>query len=75
MEGFKKVKFGLPKKVLVGFATVLSFSFVFLPAEAAFPYFRLYPYYVPSSMLQNSVPLSDCSDVVAALNWARDNVG
>lgn len=75
VEGFKKVKFGLSKKVLVGFATVLSFSFVFLPAEAAFPYFRLYPYYVPSSMLQNSVPLSDCSDVVAALNWARDNVG
>jgi hypothetical protein len=75
VEGLKKLNFGLLKKILFCFAALLSVSFIFLPAESAFPYFRLYPYYVPSSMLQNSVPLSDCADVVVALGWVKANVG
>jgi hypothetical protein len=73
VEGFRKLGSSLFKKGLAGFLVFLSFSFVFLPAESAFPYFSVYPYYVPSSMLQNSVPLSDCGDVVRALNWVKDN--
>jgi hypothetical protein len=72
-EGYGKVHSSLFKKSLACFMALLSFSFVLLPAEAAFPYFTIYPYYVPSSMLQNSVPLSDCEDVVRALNWVKDN--
>jgi hypothetical protein len=72
-EGYGKVHSSLFKKGLACFMALLSFSFVFLPAEAAFPYFNICPYYVPSSMLQNSVPLSDCEDVVRALNWVKDN--
>jgi hypothetical protein len=74
VEGFERLNSGLLKKGLVGFAVLLSFSFIFLPAEMAFPYFSLYPYNVPSSMLQNSAPLSDCEDVVKALNWVKANV-
>jgi hypothetical protein len=72
-EGYAKVHSSLFRKGLACFMVLLSFSFVFLPAEAAFPYFSIYLYYVPSSMLQNSVPLSDCEDVVRALNWVKDN--
>lgn len=75
VEGFGRLNFGFWKKVWAGLLVVLSFSFVFLPAEAAFPYFRVFPYYVPSSMLQNSVPLSDCGDVVNVLKWVEANVG
>jgi len=73
VEGTEKLSSSLFKKGLTVFLALLSFSFVFLPAEAAFPYFTIYLYYVPSSMLQNSVPLSDCEDVVRALNWVKDN--
>ena len=73
VEGFGRLSFSLVRKALVGFAVLLSFSFVLLPAEAAFPYFGLYPCYVPSSMLQNSVPLSDCTDVVKVLSWVEAN--
>lgn len=75
VEGFRRFSSRLLK---VGFGAVLvllSFSFVLLPADVAFPYFGFFPYYVPSSMLQNSVPLCDCDDVVDALLWVGDNVG
>jgi len=75
VEGFGRLKFGFWKKIWAGLLVVLSFSFVFLPAEAAFPYFRAFPYYIPSSMLQNSMPLSDCGDVVKVLKWVEANVG
>ncbi|MEM2780309.1 MAG: hypothetical protein QW791_05500 [Candidatus Bathyarchaeia archaeon] len=74
VEGFEKLNSSLFKAVLAGFMVLLSFSFIFLPAEAAFPYFSLFPSYVPSSMLQNSVPLSDCEDVIKALSWMENNV-
>ncbi|MEM3703327.1 MAG: hypothetical protein QXX79_02745 [Candidatus Bathyarchaeia archaeon] len=73
IEGFGKINSRLLKGVSASFMVLLSFSFVFLPAEAAFPYFSLFPSYVPSSMLQNSVPLSDCRDVVEALKWVENS--
>ena len=75
VEGFGRLNFGFWKKIWAGLLVVLSLSFVFLPAEAAFPYFSVFPYYVPSSMLQNSVPLSDCGDVVKVLKWVEANIG
>lgn len=69
VEGFERVNFKFWKKGWAALLILLSFSFIFLPAEMAFPYFRLFPYYLPSSMLQNSVPLSDCADIVKVLNW------
>jgi hypothetical protein len=71
IEGFKHSHFRRLKIVLTGVMMILSFSFAFLPPNLAFPYFSLYPNYVPSSMLQNSVPLGDCKDVVQVLNWVN----
>jgi hypothetical protein len=75
VEGFRQFNFRRTKVVLTGALLLLSFSFVFLPASLAFPYFSLYPNYVPTSMLQNSVPLSDCEDVVRVLTWVNTSLG
>ena len=45
-----------------------------LPNNSAFPYYDAFPTYIPKSMLQNTVPLSDCQDTVNALQWARNNM-
>lgn len=75
VEGFKQFNSASWRLVFGGVLVLLSFSFVLLPSEMAFPYFRVFPHYIPSSMLQNSVPLRDCEDVVDALSWFGDNVG
>jgi len=44
------------------------------PAGAPFPYFSVYPRYIPTSMLQNTVPLEDCQDTMNAVDWLSDNL-
>jgi hypothetical protein len=62
-------------KVGVGLVlAALSLSLIFLPNSLAFPYFGLFPYYVPTSMQQNTVSLSDCQATVNALNWAKTSM-
>jgi hypothetical protein len=75
VDAFKWVKSSVLKKAFCGLLILLSLSFIFLPAEAAFPYFEAFPYYVPSSMLQNSVPLSDVGNVETTLSWVKHNIG
>lgn len=53
---------------------VLSASFVVLPNNEALGYYAAYPTYIPKSMLQNTLQLSDCQDAVNALIWARNNL-
>lgn len=74
-EGVERFNFDVWKRVFLACSIFLSLSIVFLPTEYAFPYFRAFPYYVPSSMLQNSVSLSDCEDVVRALAWVDAGLG
>jgi len=52
----------------------LSLGFMVLPNNLAFPYFAAFPLYVPTSMLQNTVPLNDCQDTVNTLQWAKNNL-
>jgi hypothetical protein len=52
----------------------LSVGFMVLPNSLAFPYYVSYPNYVPTSMLQNTVSLSDSQDTVNALQWVRNNM-
>jgi hypothetical protein len=52
----------------------LSVFFIFLPNNIAFPYFAAFPLYMPTSMLQNTLPLSDCQDAANALQWAKTNM-
>jgi hypothetical protein len=56
--------------------TVLSVGFMVMPAEAPFPYYAIpqFRIYVPSSMLQNSIALSDCQDTANALQWLKNNM-
>lgn len=74
-EGLEGLRSRSSKIFFAALLASLSISFTFLPAEAAFPYFTLCPQYSPSSMLQNTVSLRDCRDVVEALKWVDDNVG
>ena len=64
----------MDRRIRVAFLAVLlvlAASFVALPPPYAFPYYTnpQTTGYVQTSMLQNTVPLSDSPDVVAALTW------
>jgi len=62
--------------VVVPALVLVSASYMVLPPERAFPYFSLFPVqqYFPSSMQQNTVPLSQCPYVVLACGWLRWNM-
>ena len=78
VEGIFTIKWNWYKifyKVAVGFIiAVFSIGFMILPNSDAMSYFSSYPTYVPKSMLQNTVQLSDCQDTANALHWAQNNV-
>src|SRR2546426_2518718 len=59
------------KAVRVGVPLILVFSAGMYSTiqSASVPYFTLFVGYVPSSLLQSSVPLSDSADVVQAMHW------
>jgi hypothetical protein len=73
-EGFASLKLDLYKAGVGLMLATLSVSFMVLPNSLAFPYFGLFTLYVPSSMLQNTVSLSDSQDTVNALQWVRNNM-
>jgi hypothetical protein len=54
---------------------VLSTLYVALPAQSAMPYFSVYPGLLPTSMLQNTVPLSDMNSLREAIGWTAANMG
>jgi hypothetical protein len=78
VEGLFSIKWNWYKivyKLAVGFIiALLSFSFLVLPNSGALDYFGIYPTYVPKSMLQNTLQLSDCQDTINALSWAQNNI-
>jgi hypothetical protein len=64
---------------LVVMTAVLSIGFIALPPSSPFPYFNAqqingYIYQIPSSMLQNTIAISDCKDTVNALQWLKSNM-
>ena len=64
---------------LVVMTAVLSLGFMLMPPADPFPYFNTnivngYVYQIPSSMLQNTISISDCHDTVNALQWLKDNM-
>jgi len=73
-EGFAGLKVNAHKAGIGVMLATLSVSFMVLPNSLAFPYFGLFTLYVPSSMLQNTVSLSDSQDTVNALHWVRENM-
>jgi hypothetical protein len=73
-EGFAGLKLNRYKVGVGLMLATLSVSFMVLPNNIAFPYYVVFPLYVPKSMLQNTVPLSDCQDTVNVLQWAKTNM-
>jgi hypothetical protein len=73
-EGFASLKLNVYKAGVGLMLATLSVGFMVLPNSLAFPYFGLFTLYVPSSMLQNTVSLSDSRDTVNALQWVRNNM-
>jgi len=64
---------------LVLSTAILSFGFIFMTSENAYFYFNSakfnsYPNQIPSSMLQNTLPVSDCQSTINALQWFKENV-
>ena len=55
---------------------VLTSTFIATPCDRPFPYYaiRRFQIYIPSSMLQNTVPLEDCPHVEDCLNWLKQNM-
>jgi hypothetical protein len=53
----------------------LAVSYVALPAESALPYFTAFPAFLPTSMIQNTVPLSEMSNLKDALQWTNTHMG
>lgn len=78
VEGLFAIKWNWYKiayKVAVGFIiALLSVGFLVLPNSGALSYYGSYPTYLPKSMLQNTVQLSDCQDTANALLWAQNNL-
>ena len=63
---------------LVVSTVILSTGYIFMPPEQPFYYFNSehvnsFVYQIPSSMLQNTVSISDCNDVARSLEWYVNN--
>ncbi len=79
VEGLFAIKWSRYKVVykiaVAAIIVLLSVSFMVLPnSGGAIRYLGAYPTYVPKSMLQNTLQLSDCPDTVNALLWAKNNL-
>ena len=57
---------------------ILSFGFIFMTSENPFVYFNPqyvnnYEFQIPSSMLQNTISITDCQNTVNAIHWFKTN--
>jgi hypothetical protein len=76
---FGKTVLGAGMAYLAAITVILSVGFMVMPAETPFPYFSAgglnsHIYQIPSSMLQNSVPISDCQGVEDAVQWVKGHM-
>lgn len=89
VEGLSRLRVVASKRFKVAFfrfvsayfvvLAFLSVGFMLLPPEQPLFYFNYqlcngYVYQMPTSMLQNTVSINDCSDVTKALQWVRLNM-
>ncbi len=63
---------------LVLSTAVLSFGYISITPNHPFEYFNPesfngYSYQIPTSMLQNTISITDCKDTVNALQWFKNN--
>jgi hypothetical protein len=64
--------------ILPIFSTLLVVSatlYIALPAQQAMPYYTAIPKFIPTSMVQDSVPLSDMASLRQVLGWVAVRMG
>ena len=74
VEGLSRIKWNWYKVGVGAILVVLSLSFLVSPNSGAASYYGIFPSYVPKTMLQNTIDLSDCKDTLNALVWAKNNM-
>jgi len=74
VEALTKIKLNSHRLLAFLIFGILTSAFVALPYGYGIFAIRQYTIYVPSSMLQNSVPLSDCQDTVNVLQRLKDDM-
>jgi len=52
-----------------------SLLYIAMPAQQAFTYYTMFPNSIPTSMVQDSVPLSDMASLRIVLNWVAARLG
>jgi hypothetical protein len=68
----------LQKLILPLFSITIVLSatlYICLPAQQALSYYTAFPGLLPTSMLQDTVPLSDMGHLKTLLNWVEANTG
>jgi hypothetical protein len=78
---WKRYKFTVRRIVLLYLVlstAVLSLGYVIMTPDKPFFYFNpnylnSYEYQIPTSMLQNTISITDCKDTVNSLLWLKDN--
>ena len=73
-EGFAGLRLNRYRVGVGLMLAMLSVGFMVLPNNFAFPYYTAFPLYVPTSMLQNTISVSDSQYTVSALQWAKTNL-
>jgi hypothetical protein len=76
---FKITVYRITISYVVLSTVILSFGFIFMNSGKPFPYFNpsqfnSYTNQIPSSMLQNTLPISDCKSATNALHWFKNNI-
>ena len=60
--------------VLIVSLSSSAISYAILPAQSAPTFYTIFPQYVPSSMVQSSMPSSDYPNVVNAMLWVDSHL-
>jgi hypothetical protein len=83
-EGYSKLRLssaftatnwgGLLRVVIMVCLSSSAILYAVLPAESALPFYTIFPQYVPSSMIQSSLPSTDYPSVVSAMLWVDSHL-
>jgi len=65
---------GLLRVVVIVSLSSSAISYAILPAQSAPTLFTVFPQYVPTSMVQSSLPLSDYPNVLSAMVWVDSHL-
>jgi hypothetical protein len=78
-KNFKQIFRKTAMLYLILSTAILSVGFIFTTPEDPFFYFNVnalnsYSYQIPTSMLQNTISIADCHNVVKTLQWFKDSM-